>query len=100
MGASGAISVAANIIPQTIHNLTIGCIRGEIEASRDLQYAIEPLLQALSTCVNPIPIKAALSLMGKYENSMRAPLYPMAVDQMGQLRAAMEELNLISKKTA
>ena len=100
MGASGAISVAANIIPQTIHNLTIGCIRGEIEASRDLQYAIEPLLQALLTCVNPIPIKAALSLMGKYENSMRAPLYPMAVDQMGQLRAAMEELNLISKKTA
>ena len=38
--------------------------------------------------------------MGKCENSMRAPLYPMAVDQMGQLRAAMEELNLISKKTA
>ena len=100
MGASGAISVAANIIPQTIHNLTIGLIRGEIETCRDMQYSIAPLLQALSACVNPIPIKAALSLMGKYENSMRAPLYPLAIDQMTQLRAAMEALGLIPKKSA
>lgn len=97
LGAGGAISVAANIIPQTIHNLTIGFMHGETDACRNLQYSLTPLLQALSVCVNPIPIKAALSIMGRCENSLRAPLYPLDPEQTKALRAAMEELGIIPR---
>ncbi len=100
MGASGAISVVANIIPQTIHNMTIGCMRGEIETCRDLQYGILPLLRALSVCVNPIPIKAALSIMHKCENSLRAPLCPLDAANMARLRTAMKDIGIISRMTA
>lgn len=95
LGAHGVISVAANIIPGEMHAMTMHWIRGDVKASRRLQFDWMPLLRALSSEVNPIPIKAALSMMGKIEDSLRLPLVPLEDPFREQLRREMKRMNLI-----
>lgn len=97
LGARGVISVAANILPQQIHAMTVGWLRGEMSACRSLQFSLLPLLRALFSEVNPIPVKAALSMMEKIENNLRLPLVSLDEKKAAILQREMQRLRLLER---
>lgn len=96
LGARGVISVASNIMPQQMHAMAVGWLRGEISACRSLQFALLPLIRALFSEVSPIPVKAALSLMGRIENNLRLPLTKLDDQKLALLKKEMKRLKLIA----
>lgn len=95
LGARGVISVAANVAPRQVHALALNYLRGEVNASRALQFSLLPLIRALFSEVSPIPVKAALSMMGKIENELRLPLTPLEATKAQTLRHELERLRLL-----
>lgn len=74
LGGSGVISVLSNIAPKETHDICEKWFKGDIKGALDLQLRAFPLIKALFSEVNPIPVKAALNLQGKQVGSMRLPL--------------------------
>jgi len=95
LGARGVISVAANIIPRQMHDMAMNWIRSDIKACRDLQIRYLPLIRRLFDEVNPIPVKAALSMMGKIENTLRLPLTALDDKKAELLRRELRQFDLI-----
>ncbi|MBN1780285.1 4-hydroxy-tetrahydrodipicolinate synthase [bacterium] len=95
LGGKGLISVAANEIPGQMRQLTHLCLEGEYDKARKLQKSIFPLLRANFIETNPIPVKAALSMMGLIEESYRLPLVPMHPDNKLKLKQVLQNMNLI-----
>ncbi|MBR5224496.1 MAG: 4-hydroxy-tetrahydrodipicolinate synthase [Clostridia bacterium] len=95
MGAVGAISVAANLIPMQIRAITKACLSGCLLQAQSAYNAILPLIKALSTQVNPIPIKAALSMTGLIEENLRLPLSQLEHPYRTQLRDVLSQMHLI-----
>lgn len=95
LGARGAISVAANIIPGLISDMVSDWLRGEPKKCLNAQMEALPLIRCLFDEVNPIPVKAALSMMGKIENTLRLPLCPLDSDRSEQLRREMKRMGLL-----
>lgn len=96
LGARGVISVASNIIPDEMHNLAMSWIRGDAKTCRNLQFTWLPLIRQLFNEVSPIPIKAALSMLGRIEDSLRLPLTPLDENKRELLRREMKRMSLIS----
>ena len=84
LGASGTISVWADVQPALV------------ERAREIQIAGQPLIQALFSEVNPIPVKEALSQMGLLDLHYRMPLMPMADNTRAALLAALKEADIIA----
>ena len=95
LGARGVISVASNVAPAQMHALARSYLRGDVESSRALQFSLLPLIRALFSQVSPIPVKAALSMMGMLENSLRLPLTPLDAENSRILRRELERLRLL-----
>ena len=95
LGAHGVISVAANIIPNEMHTMVMSWIRGDAKACRSAQLEWLPLIRRLFSEVSPIPVKAALSMMGKIEDTLRLPLTPMSPSPREALRQEMKRMELI-----
>ena len=96
LGARGVISVAANVAPAQVHAMAMGWLRGEIDASRRLQFDLLPLIRALFSEVSPIPVKAALAMMGRIADELRLPLVPLDDARRDVLRREMQQLGLIA----
>lgn len=95
IGASGAISVCANVAPRETRFITSACLRGSINEAREAQQRLMPLIRALFSQVNPIPAKAALSLMGLIHDELRLPLTPLEEPHRQKLLAALSALALL-----
>lgn len=95
LGAHGLISVAGNVIPSEMHALTMSWIRGDTKACRNLAFHWMPLINCLSSEVNPIPVKAALGMMGKLEETLRLPLAPLDAARREALRRELKRQSLI-----
>jgi 4-hydroxy-tetrahydrodipicolinate synthase len=95
LGGKGVISVMANIIPKDTHNLAQSFLDGDIATSRELQIKTVPIEKALFCETNPIPIKAAMNMMGFDVGPCRLPLVDMSDNGMDQLRKALIEYGLI-----
>ena len=95
LGARGVISVAANLIPGAMHDMTVAWLRGDAQRCLDAQMKYLPLIRALFDEINPIPVKAALSMMGKIENTLRLPLWPLDEERAERLRREMKRVGLI-----
>src|SRR5688572_8129476 len=78
LGGKGVISTVANVAPKDMSQLTDACLKGNWEKGRQLQFKLIPLIHAVFLETNPIPIKTALSLMGKCTGELRLPLTPMS----------------------
>lgn len=74
VGASGVISVLSNVAPHETHEICQKWFDGDIKGAREAQFKAYPLIKALFAEVNPIPVKAALNLMGKNVGSLRLPM--------------------------
>jgi 4-hydroxy-tetrahydrodipicolinate synthase len=95
LGGKGVISTVANIVPKEMAQLAEACLNGEWEKGRDLQFRLIRLIRAVFIETNPIPVKTALSLLGRCGAELRLPLTPMAEGNLKKLRAAMVEFGLI-----
>ena len=94
LGADGAISVCSNIIPMQTRALTHACMSGCFDEARSIQLALLPLIQLLFSQVNPIPAKAALSMMGLCHDVLRLPLTPMEEPQRSELLALLKTMHV------
>ena len=95
LGAKGVISVASNIVPELMVNMSHLCLAGDFETAARLQIDYMELIDALFIEVNPIPIKAAMELMGLPVGDPRLPLCPISEQNLERLRAAMARKGLL-----
>ena len=96
MGGLGVISVLSNLMPARTAEMCRRFFEGDIEGSRALQCELLPLINALFSEVNPIPVKAAMAAMGFCENYVRLPLTPMEDGHRQKLLELMRQQKLIS----
>lgn len=96
IGGSGVISVLANILPQQTHDMVMAYLSGDTAAATAAQLRYLDLINSLFLEVNPIPVKAALNMMGWEVGPCRMPLYEMSQGAAQRLRAALEEAGLLA----
>lgn len=95
IGAKGFITVTANIAPGDVSELYNTFVNEKFNHSREYHYKLHPLNEAMFLETNPIPVKTALSLMGKINSEFRLPLSPMSDQNLKQLKDTMKEYGLI-----
>lgn len=95
LGASGVISVWADVQPRVVHDMVRSYLDGDVRAARRAQLGGLELVHSLFCEVNPIPVKAALSMMGMISESYRQPLWPLSDPARERLSAAMRGAGLI-----
>ena len=95
LGGIGVISVLSNVAPAYVHEMCYKFFSGDVEGSCKMQLNALPLVDALFCEVNPIPVKAALNMMGKEVGTLRAPLTELEDGHKEVLRKAMKEFGLI-----
>ena len=95
LGGIGVISVLSNVAPTYVHDMCYKFFSGDIAGSRKMQLDALPLIDALFCEVNPIPVKAALNMMGKEVGTLRAPLTEMEDAHKEVLKKAMIDLGIL-----
>lgn len=95
LGGIGVISVLANIAPQQTHDMCMEYLAGNWEKAVKLQLDAIPLIQGIFCEVNPIPVKAALNLMGKQVGGLRLPMTTIEDENQKILEKAMKEYGLL-----
>ncbi|MDR0468511.1 MAG: 4-hydroxy-tetrahydrodipicolinate synthase [Peptococcaceae bacterium] len=95
MGGQGLISVVANVIPKDTHDMITCYLNGDTETALRMQLRMLPLCRASMCEVNPIPIKAALRLMGYQAMYYRSPLCEMGEENFKVLNFAMKDYGLL-----
>lgn len=97
LGAKGVISVLSNIMPRETHDICRLFFEGKIAESRALQLKLLPLINALFSDVNPIPVKEAMNMMGWECGECRLPLVSMQPQAKEHLRVLMQEQGLVKE---
>ena len=95
LGAKGVISVASNIIPEVMVKMSHLCLENDFAAASKLQVEYMDLIDALFIEVNPIPIKAAMNLMGMNAGELRLPLCNPSDAHLEVLKSAMQRMKLL-----
>ena len=94
LGGLGVISVLSNVAPQQTHDMVAKFLEGDVAGSREIQLKALPLIDALFCEVNPIPVKAAMSMMGWEAGPLRMPLTEMEPQNQERLRKAMIDFGI------
>jgi len=89
IGGAGCISVVSNVAPAKVVGLYEAFTRGDLATARALHYELLPLVRALFTEANPIPVKAALAMLGWIGPHIRPPLSPLADEHRPGLERAL-----------
>jgi len=95
VGGHGCISVVSNVAPADMAGMYDAAMAGDWKKARDLHYKVFPLSEGLFIEANPIPVKAALAMMGKIADEIRPPLYPMAGANREKVRKILADLRLV-----
>ena len=95
LGGKGVISVLSNVAPSQTHQICASYFAGDVKTSAGLQLKAIPLIAELFCEVNPIPVKAAMNLMGKAVGPMRMPLTEMEPQNQEKLKAAMTAYGIL-----
>ena len=91
LGGIGVISVMSNFLPNVMHEICAEYLNGNTQKAADLQIKYTGLMNALFSDVNPIPVKAAMNLLGLNAGPCRLPLYPMEEKALENLRLKLQE---------
>jgi len=94
LGGKGVISVLSNVAPKETHDIVQLFMDGKVKESCELQLRALPLINALFSEVNPIPVKAALNMMGKEVGPLRGPLTEMEEQNQEKLAQCMKEFGI------
>jgi len=97
LGGRGVISVASNEIPAEMTRIAQFCLAGDFAAAREVHKKYYRLMEANFVETNPIPVKAALGLMGLLEPVFRLPMVPPSPANLERIRAALEAVGLVQK---
>ncbi|MCG3111353.1 MAG: 4-hydroxy-tetrahydrodipicolinate synthase [Candidatus Manganitrophus sp. SB1] len=97
VGGKGVISVTANIAPADMAQMIEAAARGDYGRAKKLHDQLYPLHQVMFVETNPIPVKAALALMGKCADEVRLPLWHMSDENLKKLKAALKRYGLLKK---
>lgn len=95
LGAKGVISVLSNVMPKETHDICSLYFEGKVKESAELQLKLLDLVNDLFIEVNPVPVKAAMNLMGYCSEEIRLPLCEMEDAHLEKLRATMKKHSLI-----
>ncbi len=95
LGGIGVISVLSNVAPKQTHDICQKYLDGDVAGSMQMQLQAIDLVNALFCEVNPIPVKAALNLMGMEAGTLRAPLTDMEPANVARLEKAMKEYGIL-----
>ena len=95
IGGRGVISVSANCAPADMAGMIDAFFAGDMDEARRLHYKLQPLNEAMFYETNPIPVKTALSMMGKCRPEFRLPLCPMSEANAEKLTRVLKEYGLI-----
>lgn len=94
LGGLGVISVLSNVAPQQTHDMVEKFLNGDVAGSREIQLKALPLIEALFCEVNPIPVKAAMNMLGWEAGPLRMPLTEMEPQNKERLRKAMKDFGI------
>jgi 4-hydroxy-tetrahydrodipicolinate synthase len=95
LGGKGVISVVTNIVPDKMSALVRNMHAGKVDEARAIHFEIFELCQAMFVETNPIPVKAALALMGKIKLEYRLPLCEPSAASMEKLREVLTKYGLM-----
>jgi 4-hydroxy-tetrahydrodipicolinate synthase len=95
LGGIGVISVLSNVAPQQTHDICAKWFAGDIKGSTELQLKAIPLIDALFSEVNPIPVKKAMNLMGYEVGGLRMPLTELTKPNEEKLAKAMKDFGIL-----
>lgn len=96
LGGKGVISVLSNVAPRQTHDITAKYLEGDVKGSLDLQLKFLPLVNALFSEVNPIPVKKAMNLMGMEVGPLRLPLTEMEAAHAAVLEEELKKAELLN----
>jgi 4-hydroxy-tetrahydrodipicolinate synthase len=95
VGAHGVISVASNIIPKQVSSMVRAFAKGDARAALKMHDAWYPVFKDLFIETNPVPVKAALAMMGVVQEEYRLPLVPMSQKNREALRATLVKCGIV-----
>ncbi|HHY86363.1 MAG TPA: 4-hydroxy-tetrahydrodipicolinate synthase [Verrucomicrobia bacterium] len=90
IGAQGVISVASNVAPRAVSQMVAAFASGNARKARQLHQKLYPLFRDLFIETNPVPVKAALAMMGLIEEEYRLPLVPLSAESREKLKATLK----------
>lgn len=96
LGAHGTISVTANVAPRLMHEMCLAALNGEVAKAREINFRLLGLHRYLFIEANPIPVKWAVSSMGKMKNVLRLPLTPLSAASQNIVENAMRQAGVIN----
>jgi 4-hydroxy-tetrahydrodipicolinate synthase len=97
LGGVGVVSVASNLLPKAVSDLSRACTEGRFEEARQLNRQLTPVFNAMFIESNPIPVKAALAMIGMVEEIYRLPLVPMSPGNRDRLEQLLTESGALKK---
>ena len=95
-GGDGVVSVTSNVAPKLVAQLTELCAAGDFDAARQVHHQLAEWTRAAFVESNPIPVKAALAMMGRISNVLRLPLVPLAEKYETTVRAALVSVGALA----
>jgi 4-hydroxy-tetrahydrodipicolinate synthase len=95
VGAQGVVSVASNVAPRQVANMVRAFAEGNPRKALQLHQQLYPLFKDLFIETNPVPVKAALAMMGMIEEDLRLPLTRLSDRNREILRATMRACGLL-----
>lgn len=95
IGGRGVVSVLSNIAPADMAAMVDAFVGGDLKRAQQLHHRLVPLIDALFIETNPVPVKAALSMMGKIAYEVRLPMYKMSDGNYEKLKSVMKNYGLI-----
>ena len=95
LGGKGVISVTANLVPEKFSKLCKAALEEDMVTARSLHYELLKLNDVMFVETNPIPVKAALAIMGRIDNEFRAPLCPPSNENLATLKSILQEYSLV-----
>ena len=96
VGAQGVVSVASNVIPREVSRMVSAFASGRIAEAQKLHAKLYPLFKDLFIETNPVPVKAALAMMGMVEEEYRLPLVPMSAKNKEVLRSTLKAVGVLT----
>ena len=95
LGGKGVISVVANIVPAKVQSIFDAFWAGDLEKARKIHLGLFPLVKSMFIETNPIPVKAAMNMMGMISNEVRLPMTPLSKPNKAVLKQVLKKYKLV-----